>query len=75
MLVSDEMSNEEIKQKIKEDMLNLKTHLAGTGLLGIATALTMKAVDTAMINLLKAIIDQQNIMIRQNELILRSLRR
>lgn len=75
MLISDEMSNEEIKQKIKEDMIHLKSHLSGTGLLGIAAALTMKAADSAMINLLKAIIDQQNIIIRQNELILRALRR
>lgn len=69
------MSDEEIKRKIKEDMSNLKLHLTGTGLLGIAAKLTMKAADAAMIDLLKAIIDQQNIIIRQNELILRALRR
>jgi len=75
LLISDEMSDEEIKKKIAEDMINLRMHEAGTGWMRLATLLTLNATDQILGAGLKAIIDQNKIMIRQNELMLRALNR
>ena len=69
------MSDEKIKQKIVEDMNNLRMHEAGTSWMRLGTLLTLNPTDQMLGAGLKAIIDQNKIMIRQNELMLRALSR
>ena len=73
ILVSDRMSDEEIKEKIIEDMVNLSMHEAGTGWMRLGTLLSGNSTDQILGAGLKAIIDQNKIIIRQNELIFRTL--
>jgi hypothetical protein len=75
ILVSDKMSDEEIKQKIFEDMMNLSMHEAGTGWMRLGTLLSGSSTDQILGAGLKALIDQNKIIIRQNELMLRVLSR
>lgn len=75
VLISDEMTDEEIKTKIYEDMSNLKIHEKGTGIDSFLTILSGSPSERVMASLLKAIVDQNKIIIRQNELIIRGLRR
>ncbi len=75
LLISDEMSDEEVKKKIVEDMTNLRSHEAGTKWMYIGSILTLNSTDQILASGLKAIIDQNKIMIRQNELILRAISR
>ena len=75
ILVSDQMSDEEIKEKMMEDMMNLSMHEAGTGWMRLGTLLSGNSTDQILGAGLKALIDQNKIMIRQNELLLRLLTR
>ena len=75
LLISDEMTEEEISQKISEDMMNLAMHEAGTGWMRLGTLLSGNSTDQILGAGLKALIDQNKIIIRQNELILRTLKK
>lgn len=75
LLISDEMSDEAIKKRIVEDMINLRQHEAGTKWMYIGSLLSFNSTDQILASGLKAIIDQNKIIIRQNELMLRALSR
>ena len=75
MLFSPEMADEDLRKAIYEDMLNLASHEAGTGWARLSAILSGSQTDLLLAQLLKALVDQNKIIIRQNELILRSLRR
>ena len=75
LLVTDGMTEDEIKKRIQEDMLNLSMHEAGTGWMRLGTLLSGNSTDQILGAGLKALIDQNKIMIRQNELILRALQK
>jgi hypothetical protein len=73
LLISDQMTDEEIKSKIAEDMANLRMHEVGTSWMRLGTLLSLNASDQMMGAGFKALIDQNKIIIRQNELLLRAL--
>lgn len=73
ILISDEMTDEEIRKKIYEDMMNLAMHEAGTAWMRLGTLLSGSSTDAMLGAGFKALIDQNKIIIRQNELILRAL--
>jgi hypothetical protein len=73
LLVTDKMTDEEIRRKIYEDMINLASHEAGTGWMRLGTLLSMNSTDQMLGAGFKALIDQNKIIIRQNELMLRTL--
>jgi len=73
LLFSEETKEEELKQKIWEDMNNLAMHESGTGWMQLGTFLTGSSADRMLASGFKALIDQNKIIIRQNELILRTL--
>ena len=75
LLVSDKMSDEEIKKRIVDDMINLSMHEAGTSWMRLGTLLSGNPSDQILGAGLKAIIDQNKIIIRQNELMIRALNR
>jgi hypothetical protein len=75
ILVSDEMTDEAIRQKISQDMMNLAMHEAGTGWMRLGTLLSGNSTDQILGAGLKALIDQNKILIRQNELLLRALKK
>ena len=74
ILISEEMTDEKIQERIHEDMMNLAMHEAGTGWMGL-TILSGSSTDQILVAGLKALIDQNKIIIRQNELILRALKK
>lgn len=74
LLVTDNMTDEEIRKRIYEDMMNLASHEAGTGWMRLGTLLSGNSTDQMLGAGFKALIDQNKILIRQNELILRSLK-
>ena len=73
ILFSDEMTDENIRKKIYEDMMNLAMHEAGTGWMRLGTLLSGNSTDQMLGAGFKALIDQNKIIVRQNELILRAL--
>jgi hypothetical protein len=73
ILISDSMSDQEIKDMILQDMLNLSMHETGTAWMRLGTLLSLNPTEQMLGAGLKAIIDQNKIMIRQNELIIRAL--
>ena len=73
LLVSDDMTDETIKGLIQKDMRNLQSHEAGSGWMRLGTLLSGNSTDQILGAGLKALIDQNKIMIRQNELLLRAL--
>ncbi|MCJ7559147.1 hypothetical protein MUO79_00835 [Candidatus Bathyarchaeota archaeon] len=75
LLVTDKMTDEEIKQKIYGDMMNLAMHESGTGWMKLGTLLSGNSTDQMLGAGFKALIDQNKILIRQNELILRALKK
>jgi hypothetical protein len=75
LLVTDEMTENEIKKRILEDMINLANHEAGTGWMRLGTLLSGNSTDQILGAGLKALIDQNKIIIRQNELMLRALQK
>jgi hypothetical protein len=66
MLVSDQMTDADIKNLIEYDMMNLA--------INEVRARSMNTLDQTLGAGLQALIDQNKIIIRQNELILRALR-
>jgi len=75
LLITEEMTEEEIRKKIYEDMMNLAMHEAGTAWMRLGTLLSFNATEQMLGAGFKALIDQNKIIIRQNELILRTLQR
>jgi hypothetical protein len=73
LLITENMTDEEIRRRIYEDMVNLAGHEAGTGWMRLGTLLSGNSTDQILGAGLKALIDQNKILIRQNELILRAL--
>ncbi len=74
ILFSPEMADEDLSKAIYEDMLNLASHEAGTGWARLSAILSGSQTDLLLAQLLKALVDQNKILIRQNELMLRTLR-
>jgi len=72
VLLSPEMSDEEIEEAIRKDLKNASSHHEWLDLPDILESGDM---DSPEDRLLTTIIDQGKILIRQNELILRMLRR
>jgi uncharacterized protein YacL (UPF0231 family) len=56
-------------------MSNLAMHEAGTAWMSPSTLLSLKATDQMIGSGFKALVDQNKIMIRQNELIIRGLKK
>jgi len=73
LLVTPDMTNEDIVRAIYMNMLDLAGHEAGTGWMRLGTLLTGNSTDQMLGAGFKALIDQNKIIIRQNELILRAL--
>ena len=67
------MTDEDIRTGIYENMMDLASHEAGTSWMRLGTLLSGNSTDQILGAGLKAIIDQNKILIRQNELILRAL--
>jgi hypothetical protein len=75
LLVSEEMTDDQIRMLISQDMSNLANYEAGTAWMSSGALLSLKGTDQMMGSGLKALADQNKIMIRQNELIIRGLKR
>ncbi len=75
VLISSQMTDEDIINKITEDMENLVMHEAGTAWMRLGTLLSGSSTDAMIGAGFKALIDQNKIIIRQNELLLRNLKR
>ncbi len=75
LLVTADMSDEEIRELAEQDMANLAKHEAGTKWMRVGTLLSGSSTDQMLGAGFKAIIDQNKILIRQNELILRALKK
>jgi len=73
ILFSDNMSDEDIKNMIFEDMAHLAMHEGGTAWLRLGSILTGNPTNQILVAGFKAIIDQNKIIIRQNELLLRRI--
>jgi len=74
-LFSDDMTDEQVRMLIFEDMSNLAMHEAGTAWMHLGTVLSLNSTDQMLGSGLKALIDQNKIIIRQNELIIRGLKK
>jgi hypothetical protein len=74
ILFSDEMTDDQIRMLISQDMSNLAMHEAGTAWMS-GGALLSSSTDQMTASGFKALIDQNKIMIRQNELIIRGLKK
>lgn len=75
ILISPQMTDKEIEDKIFEDMHNLAMHEAGTAWMRLGTLLTLNSTEAIIGACLKGLIDQNKIIIRQNELLLRTLKK
>ena len=75
VLYSEEMTDEQIRMLISRDMLNLAMHEAGTAWMHLGTLLSLKSTDQMIGSGFKALVDQNKILIRQNELIIRGLKK
>ena len=75
ILVSPQMTDTDIEGKILEDMNNLAMHEAGTAWMRLGTLLLGNSTDAIIGACLKGLIDQNKIIIRQNELLIRNLKR
>jgi hypothetical protein len=73
ILFSDDMTDDQIRTLISQDMANLATHEAGTA--STSGALPSNPTDQLTASGFKALKEQNKIMIRQNELIIRSLKK
>jgi hypothetical protein len=74
ILASDKMSEEDLRTEIYKDTLNLKMHETGTRWMRVGTLLSGSSTDQMLGAGFKMLVDQNKILIRQNELILRALR-
>src|SRR2546428_5071445 len=70
ILFSPELTNEDLQKRIYRDMLNLNMHEAGTGWAKMSSILSGSSSQLLLAQLLKALVDENKIIIRQNELIL-----
>jgi hypothetical protein len=75
LLVTDDVPDEEIRKLVYEDMMNLESHEAGTGWMRLGTILSGNSTGKMLGAGFKALIDQNKIIIRQNELMLRALKK
>jgi len=74
-LIRDDMTDEDLKTQIQKDMINLQSSEAGTGWMRFGTLISGNSTDQMLGAGFKALINQNKIIIRQNELILRALQR
>ena len=74
-LFSDEMTDYQIRMLISQDMSNLAMFEAGTAWMSPDALVSLKGTDQMIGSGFKALVDQNKIMIRQNELILRGLKK
>jgi hypothetical protein len=74
-LYTESTSDQEIKQQIYRDMENLARQEKGTGVLKALALFTGTNAEALMVLALKAMIDQNKTLIRQNELIIRNIQR
>jgi hypothetical protein len=75
LLFKADAEDEDIISSIESDMHNLASHEAGTKWMRIGTLLTLNVTDQIIGAGFKAIIDQNKILIKQNELIYRELKK
>jgi len=75
ILFTDKKTDDEIKNEIQVDMMNLAMHEAGTAWMRAGTLLSFNPTEQMLGAGFKALIDQNKIIIRQNELILRALQK
>ena len=75
LLFSDEMTDDQIRMLISQDMSNLAILEAGTAWMSPDALLSLKGTDQIMGSGFKVLVDQNKIMIRQNELIIRGLKK
>lgn len=75
LLYYDSMTDIEIQNRINQDMINLTGHEAGTKWMRIGTILSFNATQQMIGAGFKALIDQNKVIIRQNELLLRELKK
>lgn len=69
------LTDEELHAEITKEMKQIKLREAGTGIDNFLTTITGSPMERITASLLKAIVDQNKILIRQNELLLRQLRK
>jgi hypothetical protein len=74
-LISETMTDEEIRQKLYEEIAYLSTHQFGGLGMGLATFLVGMPLDQLTLYGFKALVEQNRIIIMQNELLQRILRR
>ena len=67
-------TDEELEKGIEQSMLAVAGQESGTGYLSNVSSITMSNAEKATIWLLKAIVDQNKVMMRQNELLRRALK-
>jgi uncharacterized Zn finger protein (UPF0148 family) len=75
LLITDEMTDEDIRKRIISDMKHLAMHEAGSGWMRASVLLFGDSKDKTLMDGFKALIDQNKIIIRQNELLLRAILR
>jgi hypothetical protein len=75
ILFSDDMTDDQIRSLISQDVSNLATHEAETAWTSPDTLHSSKSTDQMIASGFKVLLDQNKIMIRQNELIIRGLKR
>lgn len=75
LLFSDGISDDDLINSIESDMNNLAMHEAGTKWMRVGTLLSFNSTEQMIGAGFKAIIDQNKIKIKQNELILRELKK
>lgn len=75
LLFYDELSDPSLKISIQQDMKNLASHEAGTKWMRIGTLLSFNSTEQMIGAGFKAVIDQNKILIKQNEQILRELKK
>ncbi|MBZ2167041.1 hypothetical protein [Methanobacterium spitsbergense] len=75
LLFSTRVTDDDLKRSIESDMSNLASHEAGTKWMRVGTLLSFNSTEQMIGAGFKAIIDQNKIKIKQNELILRELKK
>lgn len=75
LLFHDQTPDPELKRSIEDDMLNLSAHEAGSAWMRAGTLLSFNSRDQMVGAGFKALIDQQKVLIKQNEQILRELKK
>lgn len=74
LLFSDGIDDNDLRSSIQTDMLNLASHEAGTKWMRVGTLLSFNSTEQMIGAGFKALIDQNKIIIKQNEQILRALK-